>query len=822
MPNTYQGPLPSDESLVARSFRALGAVLALLFLGACGGEQPTAVASIIADRNPPVVALSKTTGTPPDSVLSFQLQARDDLGLKSIHVRLVGGVAGAFDTTFTSAVTTVTLPYSVVVARSVPVGTIVTVIAQAVDGNANTSTPDSLRLAVGNVTPPKVTITGPAAGTLFVVGKSGVLSFSARSQLKVKTVGFTTTGPYRFADSTILKAPLKDSVAVLDTLVVPDTVKAGVIIVTPFVIDSLGQRATGDPVSYAVQPISAVNSIPTVGIGLHPRVEVLDTVHVSANDPTGITRLGYEVRSLTGTLLAADSGASSGNLTVAESTFTWRLKVSPPATVVVKSFATNAAGRRSYAKLANGLDRADTVLLVAGLTRNLPNGGRLADAIYLPRYDRLYLTNIDRNQLEVFSLPDTQFLAPVLVGSRPWGISAWPRDRAGNAADTLLVANSGGTNVSYVDLRRGSTGREVYRYPLPNIHVCSITTEVSSSGQKFQQRTCYDFTDRPQFIASTCSGPDDGGPCDDAIVVYSTSATGAQPTPFPNRGTVRWENLITHASHFFFEQAIGQQAKRADTLEITRYAAQGVGSDSVLVPYQTRLTNDNGDQGLYSVVVDVGNLAFRDTTFLRNSGNFRRAIIGEGGPVKGSRSMMYDASRGMQMAIDLGLSGVWYFDQPMMDRGISRYFDVSDYVVNSNARVLGVSTNFDGELSAIRADSTYIIDPTLRLQGLMQTNGGSNAGFDFHPMNTGLNSPISNTRLAFSASTGPQIEVFDTYCYQKVGTIEVRDPIVGPIKASVRPDGRLVLVGASATGVIVVTVDRPFASSCAGGMRAAR
>ena len=54
--------------------------------------------------------------------------------------------------------------------------------------------------------------------------------------------------------------------------------------------------------------------------------------------------------------------------------------------------------------------------------------------------------------------------------------------------DTLLIANSGGTNVSYVDLNRGTTGREVYRYPLPNLIPCTITTETSQSGFAFQQR----------------------------------------------------------------------------------------------------------------------------------------------------------------------------------------------------------------------------------------------------------------------------------------------------------------------------------------------
>ena len=71
------------------------------------------------------------------------------------------------------------------------------------------------------------------------------------------------------------------------------------------------------------------------------------------------------------------------------------------------------------------------------------------------------------------------------------------------------------------------------------------------------------------------------------------------------------------------------------------------------------------------------------------------------------------------------------------------------------ARVLGVSINFDGALSAIRADSTYLIDPTLRLQGTMQTNGGGNAGFDFHPLKG-----FTPTRYSFHVN-GPWCVTFE-------------------------------------------------------------
>src|SRR5581483_7031230 len=114
----------------------------------------------------------------------------------------------------------------------------------------------------------------------------------------------------------------------------------------------------------------------------------------------------------------------------------------------------------------------------------------------------------------------------------------------------------------------------------------------------------------------------------------------------------------------------------------------------------------------------------------------------------------------------------------------------------------GVAINFDGELGAIRGDSTYIVDATLRLQGTLQTSGG-NPGFDFHPSNAGIGPSTSpaGTRLGFAASSQPQIEVYDTYTFRRCLIIPTRDPIIGPIKSAVRAgSGDVVLVGATVSG----------------------
>ena len=150
---------------------------------------------------------------------------------------------------------------------------------------------------------------------------------------------------------------------------------------------------------------------------------------------------------------------------------------------------------------------------------------------------------------------------------------------------------------------------------------------------------------------------------------------------------------------------------------------------------------------------------------------------------------------------------------PVVDRGLSRPMDVSDFISNAFARVEGVGINFDGELSAVKGDSTYIFDRTLRLQGILQSRS-SGGGLDFHPGNKGLNSTPLRTRLAFVASSDAVIDIFDTYCYKKVASVPIRDPIIGPVRASIRPNGQIVLVGATIRGVTLVALPDNFTTTC--------
>lgn len=784
----------------ATSRRVLVALGAIVALGACNGDE--VLDAPFRDAVKPRVTIAKGL-TQSDTTLVMAVSATDNLGLKTIRVLLSGGVNASYDTTFTSSIQTANLALTVRVPASAPLGASVNIAAIALDGAANASDTARLVMAVGNLEPPSIAITSPAAYSKVVSGKSLVLSLSARARFKVKTLGYQISGAFTARDSVLLGNPLRDSVAILDTLAIPDTVKGTAIKITPFIVDSLNQRVLGNGVDYEVVNATNATTIPTIITGVTPRVEVNDTIFIEATDPVGISSLGYEVRSLTGALITADSVASTGSLTTVVRTFRTRLPVTTfPTIVTVTGFARNTNGRRDVARNAANQLVIDTVAVVAGSTHPLPNGGTIADALYFPRNDRLYLTNIERNQVEVFNLPDSSFKTAINVGSRPWGIAAWPRNRDGTMGDTLLVANSGGTNVSYVNLNSGSTGREVFRYLLPNIVAYSITTVKSeTTDQPITQRTKYDFSDRPQFLAATCQNTS-GTACGDVVLVYSTTPTPGQTVPFPNMGTIRWENLIKRSSHFFFEQAMGQTNGRSDTLEVERFAAGGFGADSILVPARQTIVTPQGSFN-YSIIVQLPLLAFRDTTFARNSGNFRRAVLGEGGPVLGSRAMTYDATMGFDLTPPL----------PVIDRGVSRPVDVTDFIANTYARVQGVGINFDGELSAVKGDSTYIFDRQLRLQGILQSRS-SVGGLDFHPLNTGQNSTPLRTRLAFVASADPVLDIFDTYCYQKVASIPVRDPFIGPVRASIRPNGQLVLVGATVRGVTLVALPDNFTTTC--------
>ena len=247
----------------------------------------------LGDHIPPTIQLATGTSTV-DSVMSFAANVGDNLGIQRVHVEATGGVTAAYDTVFHSAVTTTSLAFSLSVPRSVPAGTPVTLIGVAYDGAGNSSAPDTLRLGTGNLAPANVIITAPVTGSVAVIGKSTVVAITGTSKVKVQWLGYQVSGAFTASDSTAFSSPLGDSTATQLTMSVPASTAAGMVTLTPFIRDSLGNRGFGSPITLKVQAPTGVKAAPIVNFGSDKRVEVNDTLSVSAIDTTGsgITEIG--------------------------------------------------------------------------------------------------------------------------------------------------------------------------------------------------------------------------------------------------------------------------------------------------------------------------------------------------------------------------------------------------------------------------------------------------------------------------------------------------------------------------------------------------
>src|SRR5262249_38092378 len=107
----------------------------------------------------------------------------------------------------------------------------------------------------------------------------------------------------------------------------------------------------------------------------------------------------------------------------------------------------------------------------------------------------------------------------------PWGLSV------SNSPDTLLVANSGGTNISRVFI--GSTDASLLHEDLPNriltrnTYVYTVTIQRDENTGKIRLTALgpFSYSDRPQYIPQSKGGR----------VFYSTRPTASSP-----QGTLRW------------------------------------------------------------------------------------------------------------------------------------------------------------------------------------------------------------------------------------------------------------------------------------------
>ncbi len=690
---------------------------------------------------------------------------------------------------------------------------IVTLAVTAYDSSGNAASGTATVRIVGG---PKMKMIRPTTGALTSPGRQMIVEVQAISARGVSLIGWRAAGVVNAQDSAFqgpVNGNLKDTVDLVDTLLIPIATPLGTFTFTAFGRDSLGDVSAGSAnVTVTVQSGASDTVPPLVSFAAGRRIEVSDSIIVLARDPGGVRRIGWTAKLLTTGVLQASDSTADICCSYSEASMGDVLNLPPtlkfPVQVVVQAWARDSSN--NY-----GVSPAETLTVVNGRTFHLPGGSRIGDAIYNKNRRELYLANTALDQLEVFSLASNSFVASIPVGSHPVGLAMWPKDTLGNYADTVIVANSGGTNFSLVDVT--ATRREYKRYRLPNYIVQKVKSQRDPATDLITLTiTEYDFADRPQYVAAVCRAAG-LNPCGNVIAVYSTAPTPAQP--FPDQGYLAWENLTSTISdslkgHFFWEPATATRTLVTDTLQVIEVRDSVPG-----VPVQRTLLGAG-----VGVLVDFTLMPFRDSTFVRSSGNFLRALVGEGGTNgKLARVMAFDPGAGA--AVIVGDTAACRINNMVCtgieDFGISPTLYVRDFVVNRSSAVTGIAINHNGGTMLVRADSIYAFDGTLRMTGIINAPPGA-VGMDFHPSHDfdanvrgtgglgGNGSP--NNRLVFAARPDSSIDVFDTFFYGEVTDttaiganipVPIRNALIGPVRVATDA-GNTVLFGLTSFGLVSV------------------
>ncbi|MBI4408367.1 MAG: hypothetical protein HY561_01585 [Gemmatimonadetes bacterium] len=834
--------------------------LAVDLAGARGTSDSVAV-SIVDRVRPSVTILAPTISVSGRDSVEVKAQVRDTVGVSS--VTMVGeGVRGDPELGTDEVIVrfrskefslrrraTDTLPRDTVVRRFLQaVNDTVTVdsvrfVVTALDSAGNSGT-DTTWVLVGG---PIVRIESPPNNQSVSVGGQVAVRLNVSDPLGIDSLRVNSTGV--FASTKFTFSPAATDTTFETTLAVATTTQDTFRFVAqawntkeiPGISDSVSIIVVATAPSDTEAPTVTVKYLsPT---GTQPRLELTDTVQVevAATDNTGgsgVVRIGFTVLAKsTGLPDTVSVKSAVGSVPISglkTQRFTLRVRdiytevnavfpdtVPLPDSLILHlhgyavddsgncAVGVDASGTRRACATFRGVDTVATtvgglrqvIVSVVGRTVLLPSRGTIADAVVdtTSSRQRLYLSNFTFNKVDVLDLPaDTFFSTGVLVGSQPWGMFL-NRRPDGTGTDTLIVGNSGGTNVSFVSL--AGTPREAVsrRLRTPNTTLYQLSISVEQGLTRYTL-TFIDFSDRPQFVAQDSTGR----------IIYSTVPTGSAPD-----GTIRYTDTdpdnnpatgdTAEVKLLFNDGAVeGTDAAsiviaNVDSVE-TFATAERTGSDVIQIwshipgrPNRILQTPQLPiDQAIDSLTdtmrVELGNLGIlrdsllyfpysrrgkwnvdeigmSDTTFVSASGDRGVVAFGEGATAPTGRIILWDAARA----------------------SVSDEVNVQDLIGNASERVVGVGLNVDGSLGVARGEGAYFFSPDLRLQGIFTEGlGTGGAGAALHPLhpNYFTASDTDPTTVAFIGTGNQSVKIVDTIHFFAVEELLIRDTVVGPLRAS--------------------------------------
>ena len=447
--------------------------------------------------------------------------------------------------------------------------------------------------------------------------------------------------------------------------------------------------------------------------------------------------------------------------------------------------------------------------VVRGRTLQLRDAGsRIADLEVDTLNERLYMSDIAQNL--VWGLPvlpdlgdmaqDEQFA--VKVGSQPWGLFIGER---GEDERMLIVANSGGTNLSFVDIAPADTAAvaeiDQVRLFTPNAVLSEVSITSDEQGfTRFVVEPPYDFSDRPQFIAQDSlrrivyanvpteaagltalryilTDPDPSTEQDNPEVRFLIHSDMVNPDNPEQLAIANVDAVLVRALEGAPDSIafLGHVPGYPDSEIITDFYAQPESAIQELNNQIRSIMQARGlgaEAELYTGFLsrgswNLGAVGLADTTYVVASGDRGRIAIGEGAASPTGRILMW-------------------FAEPSVATSAS--IQIRDLVNNASEQVLGVGLNNDGSLGVARGvEATYFFTTDLREQGrVVPTDYNGGAGAAFHPEHdtrfAGGDEDPDGGGFAFTGTSQRSVEVTNTFHFYEVADIQIRDNIVGPLQ----------------------------------------
>jgi hypothetical protein len=457
--------------------------------------------------------------------------------------------------------------------------------------------------------------------------------------------------------------------------------------------------------------------------------------------------------------------------------------------IEVHGFAIDAAGncaagvREAWSRescvgvtsiLADVEDEPTRVTVVASTTVRRDWAGTVEDLAVDEVRGRVYASVIDRNRIEVldYTVPRTQARRPdILVGSRPAGIAM---DRTG---DTLIVANSGGTSLSFVDLAQGQERHrlETHNAVLYTIDQTVLTGEMGEDTLLIEAITFWeDYSDRPHRVAQDRDG----------VIFYSTVGGGPIRMAQQYPGAPAREANIMLWSDVLVEAAGNWAVTYVDSIVIKPESIEAGGH--VLAVYDH--LPGRPDQ----VISAFGTIDQLEEVFLslRNQGSdifFRKDRAWDIGywEVGGETVLATSYDRSTVAIGDGDRVWTWRARGPnpgYEHRWISWYLSIGDLTSNGLTGLTALAVDqAGGQLAARGAGSILYFNDVLRLHGSHTIDElAGDGGLVRHPTQA----------LAFAATNDRSVLVLETAGhYQLRAELPLVENLVGPLRFSLPRGG---------------------------------